>query len=253
MAFHVTILGSGTVIPAADRGATSLLVETKDGPYLFDCGPGVLEALEEIGFSYHLLRKIFITHFHPDHTLDIGRLLTAIHVDRTYPKGESLTFFGPLGLVDFIERWNSLYRSTIPTWDFLKLIEVGEGEVHVGTDITVSAAAVDHLDQAALAYRLDSGNSSLVFTGDTAYTESLVRLARSSDLLVSECSFPDDLRVEGHLTPSDVGRIASRAGVGEVVLVHLYPVFGGLDPVVDVKQYYDGPVIVARDGMAFDL
>jgi ribonuclease BN (tRNA processing enzyme) len=50
-----------------------------------------------------------------------------------------------------------------------------------------------------------------------------------------------------------VGSLASKAGVGGVVLVHMYPWFGDTDPAAGVRKQYSGPVVVASDGMTIDL
>ncbi|MCK4236119.1 MAG: MBL fold metallo-hydrolase [Candidatus Krumholzibacteria bacterium] len=253
MHLRVTVLGSGTIIPSAERKPTALLIEAGQVAYLFDCGPGILQALEDTGFSFRSLNRVLFTHFHPDHTLGIGRLLAAINNDPASDKRQRLVFYGPCGLSDFIGRWNELYCSTTPGGDCLELVEVGAGEVLRDGDVWIRAVRVEHGDHEALAYRVDRRDASIVYTGDTAFTESLVELAKDTDLLVSECSFPDDRPAEGHLTPSDVGRLASRSRAGRVVLVHLYPVFEGSDPARSVKKHYGGPVIAARDGMTIDL
>ena len=55
----------------------------------------------------------------------------------------------------------------------------------------------------------DSNGKSIVYSGDTDYCPELIELADNCDLLILECSFPDDMKVEGHLTPSEAGKIAA--------------------------------------------
>jgi ribonuclease BN (tRNA processing enzyme) len=100
---------------------------------------------------------------------------------------------------------------------------------------------------------VDHGGKSIVYSGDTSYTESLVELARGADLFISECCFPDSRAVEGHLTPSAVGRLAAAAAVRHVILVHMYPVFDEENPLAGVRKLYRGPVEIGYDGLEFDL
>ncbi|UCF05719.1 MAG: MBL fold metallo-hydrolase [bacterium] len=253
MPLRVTILGSGTIIPSLERRATALLVETGEQRFLFDCGPCVLEALEEAGTSFHSLERIFITHYHPDHTLGIGHLLSAINNDRDRFESAQLVLYGPRGLEEFMERLDMLYRSLVMKSDYLRLVEIDEGALTIEGESRIGAVRADHGERTALSYRMDHGGVSFVYTGDTAYTERLVEFAREADLLVTECSFPDDQAVPGHLTPGGVGSLASKAGVGGVVLVHMYPRFGDSDPAASVRKHYNGPVVVASDGMTIDL
>ena len=255
---RIRILGSGTIIPSKGRRPASLLVEWNGEQVLLDCGPGALDAIEESGLSYRDVRRIFISHYHPDHTLDVGRLLAAINNDESYPEGGRITLYGPVGLDGFLEGWHRLYGGTAPKRNFLESIEVSGGVVLTVGSSSIRAAEVDHAGMSALAYRVEEGGASIVYTGDTGYDPRLVVLTGGTDLLVSECSFPDGHEVEGHLTPSLVGRIATEAAAGRVLLVHLYPE-QFRDPysaeiVADaVRRHYDGPVDIAHDGMEFDF
>ncbi|MCK4349960.1 MAG: MBL fold metallo-hydrolase [Candidatus Krumholzibacteria bacterium] len=253
MAIRVVILGTGTIIPSASRKSTSLLVEAHGETILFDCGPGALEAVERSGRSYKDIKRIFITHFHPDHTLGLGRLFSAMKNDGSYPVGGRIEIFGPAGLDCFIENWNGLYDGIVPGDDRLGLRGAFRSAGHPGGGPDVQASEADHAGKAAYAYRLDYQGSSVVFTGDTGYTRSIVELANGADLLVAECSFPDDRAMKGHLTPSSAGRIAVEAGVGRIVLVHLYPSMEEAAAIEGVKRIYDGPVEVASDGMEIDV
>jgi ribonuclease BN (tRNA processing enzyme) len=122
----------------------------------------------------------------------------------------------------------------------------------------ISAAEVDHGEGSALAYRIEEGGKSVVYTGDTGYSDALVALARHADLLISECSYPDGHPANGHLTPSLVGHIAAEAGAGMVVLVHMYRTVNGRPLCSDglaegVRRLFDGPVRVGYDGMRIQL
>lgn len=253
MSLQVTILGSGTIIPTSNRRSTSLVIARGDELYLFDCGPGALDALEEAGLRFRELKRVFLTHYHPDHTLGIGHLLAAIRLDGVMGGGGSLTIVGPRGLGDFIGRWHALYHSTVLEDASLELVEIGDGDAYTENDVKVRAAKVDHDDYAALAYRFESEGRSVVYTGDTEYTESLVEFSKGADLLFAECSFPDDQPMTGHMTPTAVGKLAARARAGRVVLVHLYPVYGDKDPGAGVRSAFSGQVTVATDGMMIDL
>ncbi|MBN2097722.1 MAG: ribonuclease Z, partial [Candidatus Omnitrophica bacterium] len=67
---EVTILGSGTGVPALKRNAAGLLIKVENENLLFDSGPGIIRKLLELGLTYHDIDYIFYTHFHTDHTLD---------------------------------------------------------------------------------------------------------------------------------------------------------------------------------------
>ena len=254
MPMRVVILGVGTIIPHPGEGATSLLVEAGGGSMLFDCGPGALEMVERSGRSYTDIGRIFLTHYHPDHTLGLGRLFSAMKNDEEYPAGSRLAIYGPAGLERFVGGWDSLYGRIVPGPDRLTLVELPPGTVALGGGIEVTAGEAAHGETPALAYRVECCGSAVAYTGDTAYTGAVVELATDADLLVAECSFPDGHAASGHMTPSVVGRLAKESGAKRVLLVHRYP---SVDPdeAVEVARSLAGgaEIEAAAEGMEIEL
>jgi ribonuclease BN (tRNA processing enzyme) len=249
----VTLLGTGTIVPSTQRGPTAVLIDSNEGTSLFDCGPATLEAVEKAGHSFRTISRLFLTHYHPDHTLGFIHLLAARRIRLGASDCAPLAVYGPPGLSEFIERLGMLYPSLAAYAPDLDIVETAAGNVFRSGRFQVTAAEADHGSRPAFAYRVEEGDTRIVISGDTAYTEAVVALASGADLLLAECSAADDSPVEGHLTPADVGRMARRADVGRVVLVHLYPVFAGTDPAAGVRSAYHGPVDVGYDGMTIAL
>jgi hypothetical protein len=116
----------------------------------------------------------------------------------------------------------------------------------------LSWAPAEHRSE-SISYRLDAEGGAFVYTGDTEYSPSVVELARGADTLLIECSFPDEAPVPGHLTPSGVARIAIEADVRRVVLTHIYPAAEDLDLVTVVGRGFEGEILVAEDGLEFEV
>jgi len=93
----------------------------------------------------------------------------------------------------------------------------------------------------------------VVFSGDTGPCAGLEEAARSADLLVVECSATDEYCIEGHMSPRDVGPLCHSAQPRKVVLTHQYPDAARSDLVAAVGQYFDGPIVQARDGDVFTI
>lgn len=253
MALRLTVLGSGTIVPSQVRHATTLFIEGGGGDILIDCGPGALQAIEDVGRSYRDLHRILLTHFHPDHTLGLGRLFSAVKNDTAVTERHWIVIYGPAGLEKFISGWDDLYGSIVPDDDTLNLVTMEPGyETDIG-DMMITAGPAEHGGRPALAYRIDMEGKSIVYTGDTSRSQRLDRFASGADLLVSECSFPDESPAEGHMTPSMVGEMAAAAGAGEVLLVHMYPFFGETDPAAEVRRRFDGKVTTGRDGLVIEV
>jgi ribonuclease BN (tRNA processing enzyme) len=99
-------------------------------------------------------------------------------------------------------------------------------------------------------YRITgSDGKSVVYSGDTDVCDNLVTLAKGVDVLICECALPDEMKVEGHLTPSLAGRIAVQAGVKKLVLTHFYPECDAVDIAEECRNTYKGPLVIAEDLM----
>ena len=100
----------------------------------------------------------------------------------------------------------------------------------------------------SIAYRIEfEDGTSVVVSGDTDDNPKLVELASKSDLLVLECSFPDGKKVEGHLTPSLAGKIATESCCRRLLLTHLYPVCDPFDIKEQCRRTFQGEIILAAD------
>ncbi len=123
--------------------------------------------------------------------------------------------------------------------------------VRVGS-VTVRFGSVVH-PVPAVAVRLEGGGGSLVYSGDTAFSDDLIELARGCDVFVCEATTARDA-VEGvHCDAVDAATMAAEAGVGRLVLTHLLP---GEDPDELLRLaggVFDGPVDVARSGRRWSV
>jgi ribonuclease BN (tRNA processing enzyme) len=221
---------------------------------VFDLGSGAVRGMLRSGMDPLAVDRIFFTHLHPDHTVDVVPLLFAMNYGAPEKRTLPLYVTGP---EPFLRFW----RSVMEVWgawmagDYAMLVSELPQECPSPIDLAgclLSWAPAEHRRE-SIAYRLDAEGGAFVYTGDTEYSESVVELACSADTLLIECSFPDEAPVPGHLTPSAVSRIASEAGVRRVVLTHIYPAADRLDLVSEVSRGFDGEVILAEDGLTFEV
>ncbi len=110
--------------------------------------------------------------------------------------------------------------------------------------VTITAAPVKHNPE-SIAIRLDEKRS-LTFSGDTDYSQNLIRLAQRADVLVAECAFPER-KVKGHLNLEALDKMVKKAGPKRVLLTHLYPDW---DTYAGVLH---DPYLIAEDGMEMEI
>lgn len=249
--WHIMILGSGTAIPKADRGSPSVaLFLDRDPPVLVDMGPGTLRQLTLAGIDYEKVSHIFLTHFHPDHTLDLAHFLFASKNPSVLERRRPFVLSGPTGLQEFLRAFEAPYGSWLTLPPRLMAVEEFETRGPFERDyglFRVRSLPVQHTPN-SLAYRFEAENGkSVVISGDTGFCEEMVDLAMDADLLILECAFPEGEGMEGHLTPSEAGRIATLARVPRLVLTHFYPQILMRGMAQDCRRTYHRELILAED------
>jgi ribonuclease BN (tRNA processing enzyme) len=90
---------------------------------------------------------------------------------------------------------------------------------------------------------------SLFYSGDTGYSPKITKFAKNADIGIIECSHPDEHAIEGHLTPSQTGKIAKEADIKHLVVTHIYPENDTASLLDRIRNYYSGKITIARDFM----
>ncbi len=252
----ITILGSGTCVPSLKRSSCSVFVETGSQKIILDVGPGTMRRLLETGNDIFDVTHIILSHFHPDHT---GELVPFIFANK-YPDGNRrkipLTLIGGTGFKDFFNRLKKVYGEWIELTP--ELINIGEPEDTKTqwldhSDFKLDFISVNHRPESIAIKITNINGSSLVYSGDTGYSENLITIASNTDLFICESAVPDHLEAPGHLTPSLAGKIASIAGVPFLVLTHFYPECDQVDIAKQCRRTYNGRLVLAEDLMSFEL
>lgn len=251
---RLTTVGTGTAAPSPDRVCAGHLVQAGAVCLLLDCGSGVVHRMAALGLPWPGITHLALTHFDNDHISDVATLLVAWRYGQLPPRTAPCTVLGPVGTRALLERmatvlWDKLLAPGYP----LVVRELVPGEtVTLGGDVSLTATKVPHTAQ-SLAFAVRAGGRRLVYTGDTAYDDALADWAHGCDLLLAECSLPDELAIPSHLTPAQCGRLAARAGAGRLALTHFYPPVERVDIPALVAEHYAGPVTLATDGWTTDL
>lgn len=243
-------------IPTPDESQPSHLLLWQGAPVLIDVGDGAAGQLAKVGVSPSEIEAIFISHLHFDHT---GGLFAFMGLRYQGNPGTSrpLSIYGPAGTRRMIDGLLSAMQSgsaLLPTSPpIVQVVELADTSVVDLYGLTVTAAENSHYQlwdsegdrPVSLSYRFDLPDWSVVYTGDTGPSETVERLARDTDLLVSEImdadvtiamleqqrgALPDEMRTfihshftRQHLSPEEAGKLAERAGAKALVLTH----FGG--------------------------
>jgi ribonuclease Z len=203
----VTLIGTGGG-PEVNlrRFGPSTLVEAGDQKLLFDCGRGATLRLTEAGASLSDISRLFLTHLHSDHIVGLPDLLLS-------PWGAGMRrvpfeVWGPEGTHDMMEHLQKAFdfdirvRSvTNQNPEGIRVVshDINEGIVVDNNGIKVTAFLVDHgRVKPAFGYRVDYGGHSVALSGDTRFSENLIKFSRGVDVLIHEAA---NVEAESRLTP----------------------------------------------------
>jgi ribonuclease BN (tRNA processing enzyme) len=250
---RLTILGSGTNVHPA-RAAAGYLVRT-DQTILLDFGPRTLMNLIKTGVDRHQVTHILFSHFHADHFSDF---ITFFFDALIYTKHEggrrpALTLVGPRGTKPLMEGIMATFPSFSKPPFRVHIKEVEGRSFRIGDTLVTPTPVVHVPDLNCLGYRLEYQNKTLVYSGDAQYCDSLVRLCRNVDLAVLDCSFPANRPGPVHMHAGECGRVAREAGVGCLVLSHLYPVADCEDVKGQAAEEFGGRIRKGRDRLTVEI
>ena len=284
---RIHVLGAGTPTPTPTRFGSSYVVEIGGQHIMVDCGPATTHKLVKAGLWPTEIDYLFFTHHHFDHDVDLPCFLLC-RWDQSIGKENELKLYGPSpteslteGLIGeqgvfahdwrarvnhpasqnvFVNRGGTLPRQ--PPDVFAR--DIGPGLVTSGADWEVTAAPAEHVQPYldSLAYRLDSSEGSIVFTGDTQPCQSVVDLARDAEVMLCMCWDDQDVMSENgedafQCGTTDAARMAQEAGVSKLVLVHVGPNLsshGVMEKGIgDIKRIYDGQVVFSDELLSFDV
>lgn len=250
MSISLVTVGTGTVTPSRSRSSPAHWVERGELRLLMDCGAGTIHRLAQLGLAWERVSHVAVTHFHTDHVGELPALLFALKW--ATERREPLVLLGPAGTVRLMDRLAGAYGGWVTEPGFpLVILDLDPGEAFpLGRDVSLAMHPTPHTaESVALCVAAPEGR--LVYTGDTGQSAELAGFAEGCELLLAECSLPEALAIDPHLTPRRAGALAARARAQRLVLTHLYPPVEAVDIRAEVAAEYAGPVAVAQDGDRF--
>lgn len=239
----LTILGSGTCVPTVRRGSPANYLEIGKKKILIDCGPGTVRQMAKAKIDYKKVDMVFLSHFHSDHVSDLVPLVWALFCTLGFNREKDLTLVGPIGLKKFFEASIELNNDGAkrPKNQKIKIIEIKDKLEFEG--FVVECQKTIHT-KTSLAYKFTEENKALVISGDCDYDEKFIDFSKNADLLLLECSYPNNIKWEGHLIPKECGLIAQKARIKKLMLTHIYPNSSGKIRLDQTKKVFKNAGLV---------
>ena len=242
----ITFLGTGDAFSAGGRHQAAYFVRSPGNSILLDCAPTTLASLKRSALPPKSIDRIFLSHFHGDHFGGVPFFfLEYVYVE---PRRKPLQIIGPPGVE---ERVMELFRVLYPDSASEQLpYPVQFIEAHPGQPISfdgmqIKPFLVPHMNRpVSLGCELLTEGRKLVYSGDTGWTEDLLRHTQDADLFICECTF-FETRLPTHLDWPRLAENHPRFGAKRIVLTHL-----GIEV---LRRQQEIELESARDGLAISL
>lgn len=287
---HVILCGTGSPLADPQRASSATAIVAGNEFVLIDVGPGSWRKADLAQLPLADLSAIVLTHFHSDHIGDLGEAIT---MSWAAGRSRPLPVFGPPGVEKVVQGFLSAYtqdagyRTAHHSEELMpaaasqaipKTVQPG-AVVLDRNGLRITAFAVQHEPvKPAYGYRIEYRGRIVVITGDTARSAEVEKQSASADLLLHDALSRDMVLAAAnmadgfgqrrrarmardivlyHATPVEAAKTAAAAKVQTLVLTHVVPV---LRNEAQEKQFLDGTaaafsgkIVIARDGMRFDL
>jgi ribonuclease Z len=294
---YAGLCGTGSPMPDINRVGPCVSVLAGGHAFIVDAGEGSTRNVTLMNFPIGKTEAILLTHFHSDHISDLGEM--ELQRWAGIANQTPIEVIGPAGVEQVVEGFNLAYQldsgyrvahhgpETMPptgAGGVARPFELSDAPnasavVFDQDGVKITAFKVDHRPvEPAVGYRFDYKGRSLVISGDTVYSESLLEHSQGVDLLFHEALNETMVNMMNanaevsnsptigqithdipsyHSTPEDAAKIAGAAGVRQLVYYHIIPPLPS--PILknfflgDARNYYTGPITMGEDGMLFFL
>ncbi len=286
---RLIVLCSGGPVPNAERFGSAYILETgnRSGKMrvMVDCGPAAVYKMAKLGIHPLEIEHLFLTHHHFDHMADLGTFLMT-RWDHSTGDESPLQIYGPANTGEIVERligekgafsfdlhartehplsqtMHSLRGGSLPRpGPNVNVHEIGPGIPVDEPGLRVTAAATEHVQpfHESFAYRIETADASVVFTGDAQPCDHVVELGRGAASLVSLCgNFQSKLKErgveQGQTGTLGAAELAVETGVNQLFLVHMSTDLTARreQAVVEVSEIFDGEVVVTDEMESYEL
>ena len=290
---QITFLGTSGGVPTPKRGMPSIAIKWNGEIYLFDCGEGTQRAMMQNKVGYGSINSIFISHLHLDHFLGVFGLIETLHLlqpspkpisiyapeyfelinkykfitlDKIKPRGGLLLQGNDFSISAFtVKHTKNSYGFIFKENDRRKFDEEKAhalglqgrmfSEIQKKGSLVINGKKI-LLDDVSW---IKPGRK-IVYSGDCAPSENLIKVAKDADLLIHESTFANDKEDEAkermHTTSKQAAMIAKQSNVKKLVLTHISPRYSEEESIKnllgDAKSVFNN-TIVANDGLIVEV
>jgi len=222
------------------------LLQAPEATLLLDCGATILLALKRRQLNADSIDAVVISHLHGDHFAGLPFLFLEYVYNR--PRQRPLLIAGPPGTRERVTATFQAMYKELAARPMPFAVEYLEMQPDHDVDIAgcrVHPFRVPHQEkEISLGLRVAAGGRTLLYSGDSGWTETFVEQTRGADLFICECCF-FETRVDFHLDYPRIAENRARLTCDRLILTHIgHEILARLG---EVKEQ------VAEDGLVVEV
>lgn len=242
---NLKVIGFWGAYPESNSATSCYVVSDNNKKIILDLGSGALSKLMKYE-NINEIDDVIISHFHYDHFVDVFPLQFNAMIQHNVGKRiQPINIYTPIDS-EFSDKMN--YKN------FTSNIMYNEGPIFDIKDFIVTFLKTNHVID-SYAIKIKKNGKTLVYTGDTEWSDKLVDFSKNADLLICEASLFDGMKekVKGHMTAGEAGELAEKANVKKLLLTH-FPHFGIYELLKkQASKNYNGEIILAKENLNIEL
>ena len=218
----VQFLGSGDAFGSGGRNQPCIHLRGEGTSLLLDCGASSLIAMKRFGAAPNDIDAIVVSHLHGDHF--VGIPFFALDAQLVSRREQPLVIAGPPGIEERVTRAMEVLfpGSTGVQRKFeMRLMELADRAPVEIAGATVTAFEVVHASGApAYALRVRAGGQTIVYSGDTEWTEALTEAAKGAGLFICEAYYFEK-KMKFHLDYATLMQHREELDCKRIIVTHM--------------------------------
>lgn len=224
-AVKLSFLGTGDAFANGGRFQSGYILEAHNYRILMEAGPTSLCAMKKMRVDPASFDLILISHLHGDHYGGLPFLILEYLYES--PPQKLITIAGPRRLEARTWRlFNTMFPNTrgdlVRLRSRLKFVVLEPGDNKRLGQVRVETIRTPHMRrEASLALKLGFDGKTIVFSGDSGWSDHLVDFAAGADLFLCECTYFESAHLDFHMNYPQLQERRERFDVGRMILTHV--------------------------------